>query len=363
MMTATTSSMQAVATERRRSRSIRWSVIVRSAVVTLVTAFLAFLFLLPFFNMVFTSLKTTAQMMQPGAPVWPAIPGVFEYEGKELELYLVPLEDGSVRELAIVRKGRQQSTFIDPDHPEAGEIEWSGSWRALQRPWQLHPAWGNYREAWEKIDFPILFRNTLAIALIGLTGTVISSTLVAYGFARFRFPGRGFLFTLLLSTIFLPAAVTIVPTYAFFVAIGWVGTWLPLTVPHFFSNAYNVFLLRQYMLTIPREIDEAAQMDGANPFRILISILLPQCAPVVLAVALFHLVFAWNDYFGPLLYLSTRFDLQPIAVALPRFNNLYGSNPPLIQAASLMAMALPVLLFFLAQRVFMQGVVITGVEK
>jgi multiple sugar transport system permease protein len=331
--------------------------------VTVLVLLLVFLFLLPFFNMIFTSLKTTDQMMEAGAPVWPALPDVYEYNGETLEVYEVPMEDGSVQELAAVKKGRQQTVFIDPNNPEAGEIVWQGSWRTLERPWQWAPAWNNYIEAWTTIDFPLLFRNTLAIALIGLTGTIISSTLVAYGFARFRFRGRDLMFTILLSTIFLPAAVTIVPTYAFFAAIGWVGSWLPLTVPHLFSNAYNVFLLRQYMMTIPREIDEAAQMDGANPVRILWSIILPQCKSVILAVALFHLVFAWNDYFGPLLYLSTRFDLQPIAVALPRFNNLYGSNPPLIQAASLMAMALPVLLFFLAQRVFIQGVVVTGVEK
>jgi multiple sugar transport system permease protein len=342
--------------ERRRA-------LLRSIAITIFIFFLAFLFLLPFFNMVFTSLKTTDQMMESGAPVWPALPATYEYEGETLDVYEVPMDDGRMQDLAALKKGRQQTTFIDPANPEAGEIVWQGSWRTLERPWQWAPAWSNYVEAWTKIDFPILFRNTLAIALIGLVGTVTASTLVAYGFARFRFPGRDFLFTVLISTVFLPAAVTIVPTYAFFATIGWVGTWLPLTVPHFFANAYNVFLLRQYMMTIPREIDEAAQMDGANPVRVLWSIILPQCKSVLLAVALFHLVFAWNDYFGPLLYLSTRFDLQPIAVALPRFNNLYGSNPPLIQAASLMAMALPVLLFFLAQRVFIQGVVVTGVEK
>lgn len=336
----------------------------RRVLLTAVTLLIAITFILPFFNMVFTSLKTTDQMMEPGAPPWPALPGVYEMEdGETVELYTVPMEDGTTRDLTIVQKGRQESVFIDPANPEEGEIVWQGSWRSLDRPWQFAPTWSNYSEAWTTIDFPIVFRNTLGLALIGLVGTVVSSTLVAYGFARFRFPGRGLLFTILLSTIFLPAAVTIVPTYAFFVQIGWVGTWLPLTVPHFFSNAYNVFLMRQYMMTIPREIDEAAMIDGANPARILTAIILPQCKSVLLAVALFHLVFAWNDYFGPLLYLSTRFDLQPIAVALPRFNNLYGSNPPLIQAASLMAMAVPVLLFFIAQRAFIQGVVVTGVEK
>jgi multiple sugar transport system permease protein len=362
-MAATTTPEMIAQKTIRRSRPIRWDEVARSAVMTTVMALAAFIFLLPFFNMVFTSLKTTAQMMEPGAPIWPALPAEFEYEGKVVEIFQVPMEDGSMRDLAIVRKGRQESTFVDPDNVQAGEIVWQGSWRTLRRPWTVAPAWGNYWEAWTRINFPLLFRNTLGIALFGLLGTVTSSILVAYGFARFRFPGRNLFFTVLLSTIFLPAAVTIVPTYAFFVTIGWVGTWLPLTIAHYFSNAYNVFLMRQYMLTIPREIDEAAQMDGANPIRILWSVILPQCKSVVLAVALFHLVFAWNDYFGPLLYLSTRFDLQPIAVALPRFNNLYGSNPPLIQAASLMAMLLPVLIFFMAQRVFIQGVVVTGVEK
>ncbi|MEM7128275.1 MAG: carbohydrate ABC transporter permease [Chloroflexota bacterium] len=330
---------------------------------TSLTLLLAFLFLLPFFSMVLTSLSTTAQMMEPGAPLYPALPATFEYDGKERDVYQVLMDDGTNRNLAIVKKGRQESTFVDPQNVDAGEITWQGSWRTLERPWSPSPTWSNYAEAWNSIDFPRVFFNTLIIALVGVIGTVASSTLVAYGFARFRFPGRDILFTVLLATIFLPFAVTIVPTYAFFAAIGWVGSWLPLTVPHFFSNAYNVFLLRQYFMTIPREMDEAAQIDGAGPPRILTSILLPQCKPVLLAVALFHLVFAWNDYFGPLIYLSTRFDLQPIAVALPRFNNLYGSNPPLIQAASLMALIVPVILFFLAQKAFIQGVVITGVDK
>ena len=337
--------------------------IVRGALLTTITLLIAFLFLLPFFNMIFTSLKTTDQMSEPGAPIWPALPGTVVVDGETLDIYEVPMPDGSMQNLAMVKQGRQQSTFIDPANLAAGEIVWDGAWRTLDRTWAAAPSWSNFREAWVLIDFPLLFRNTLAIALLGLIGTVISSTIVGYGFARFRFPLRNFWFTVLVSTIFLPSAVTIIPTYAFFVSIGWVSTWLPLIVPHYFANAYNVFLMRQYIMTIPREMDEAAQMDGAGPIRILWSMIIPQCKSVMLAVALFHLVFAWNDYFGPLLYLATVPDLQPISVALPRFNNIYGSNPPLIQAASLMAMALPVLLFFLAQRVFIQGVVVTGVEK
>ncbi len=337
--------------------------ILRSVILTLITLVVAFLFLLPFFNMIFTSLKTTNQMSEAGAPIWPALPGTAVVDGKELDVFEVPMPDGSVQNLAIVKKGRQESTFVDPANPAAGEIVWQGAWRTLDRSWTVSPRWENFIEAWVLIDFPLLFRNTLSIAVLGLIGTVISSTIVGYGFARFRFPLRNFWFTVLVSTIFLPAAVTIIPMYAFFVRIGWVSTWLPLIVPHFFANAYNVFLMRQYIMTIPREMDEAATLDGAGYIRILWSMIIPQCKSVMLAVALFHLVFAWNDYFGPLLYLSTVPDLQPISVALPRFNNIYGANPPLIQAAALMAMALPVLLFFLAQRVFIQGVVVTGVEK
>ena len=122
-------------------------------------------------------------------------------------------------------------------------------------------------------------------------------TLVAYGFARFRF-GRNLLFTLLIATIFLPAAVTLIPTYTIFAKLGWINTWLPLLVPAFFANAYDVFLLRQYFMTIPRDLDEAAGIDGAGPMKTLTSVILPQAWPVIIAVSIFHFVFSWNDYFG-----------------------------------------------------------------
>ena len=146
-----------------------------------------------------------------------------------------------------------------------------------------------------------------------MIGTVVSCTLVAYGFARFRFPGRNLMFTLLIATIFLPAAVTLIPTYTIFAKLGWVNTWLPLLVPAFFANAYDVFLLRQYLLTIPRDLDEAATIDGAGPIRILRSVVLPQAWPVIIAVSIFHFVYAWNDFFGPLIYLSGARELQPLA--------------------------------------------------
>src|SRR6185436_1712645 len=142
---------------------------------------------------------------------------------------------------------------------------WEGSWRTLDQPWQFAPVWGNYAEVWNRIEVPRLLFNAVAIPLISMVGTVGSCVLVAYGFAPFRFPGRNLLFTLLIATIFLPAAVTPIPTYTVFQKIGWVGTWLPLLVPTFFANAYDVFLMRQYFLTIPTDLDEAAAIDGAGP--------------------------------------------------------------------------------------------------
>ena len=171
----------------------------------------------------------------------------------------------AARPMALVKPGRTQSQFVDPANPAAAPIVWDGAWRTLERAWTLAPAWQNFADVWAIIDFPRLLFNTIAIAVIGMIGTIASCTLVAYGFARFRFPGRSLLFTLLIATIFLPGAVTLVPTYTIFAKIGWVGTWLPLLVPTFFANAFDVFLIRQYMLTIPREMDEAASIDGAGP--------------------------------------------------------------------------------------------------
>jgi multiple sugar transport system permease protein len=240
---------------------------------------------------------------------------------------------------------------------------WQGSWRTLEPVWTLAPHWENFERVWNLIDYPRLLFNTVVIAIISTIGTLISCTLVAYGFARFRFPGRGLLFLLVIATIFLPAAVTIIPTYTIFVKLGWVGTWLPLLVPAFFANAYDVFLMRQYFLTIPTEMDEAAAIDGAGPLRTLWSVLLPQAWPVVVAVAIFHLVYSWNDFFAPLIYLSSTPDLQPLAVGLSRFNGVHYRDPGLIQAGTLMTLVIPVVAFLVTQRFFTRGIVITGVEK
>lgn len=345
-----------------------------SLLITTVTVVLLGLYLAPFLFMIFTSLKTQDQISELGAPIWPARVAVHVYEGEplpeykletgdELDVYTVPQPDGSFKNMAMVKRTNKVSWFMHVDDPGAPIYEWVGSYRTLDRPWQWAPYVANYVEVWNVIKFPQVLLNTAFYAVVSMIGALISALFVAYGFARFRFPGRDFLFVLLISTIFLPAAVTVIPTYSFFVKIGLVGTWWPVILPHFFANAYNVFLFRQYFMTLPKELDEAAMIDGAGPMRILMQVLLPQSYPVLMAVVVFHIVFAWNDFFTPLIYLSTARDSWPVSVALTLFNGIYGQRPQLIQAGALMALGAPLLLFLVAQRLFIQGVVITGVEK
>jgi multiple sugar transport system permease protein len=331
--------------------------------ITLLAITVVSAFLMPLAYMLSTAFKDQSQLNAVGAPLYPAAPEVIEHEGREYDVFDVPMPDGSVRALALIEPHREDAIFIDPADPGAGPIEWQGRWRTLQQHWAFEVRFDNFTNAWNTIQFPTLFFNTFAIAALSTLGAVSSAVCVAYGFSRFRFPGRNGLFLLMLATIILPFQVTLIPSYAVYLWLGWVGTWLPLIVPHFFSNAYNVFLLRQYFLTIPRELDEAAMIDGAGSFRILRSVILPQAVPAMVAVTLFHFFWAWNEYFLPLVYLQGKPDLQPLAVGLARFNALYSQEPTLIQAAAIMAMALPVVVFFLAQRAFMRGVVFGGVEK
>jgi multiple sugar transport system permease protein len=363
-----------------------------SALLTGFTAVLLAVFLIPFVYMVMTSLKTQAQFAFQNAPIWPVLPPTWEYPGgntgtytvtvnkalttpveetvnlgdyvgRQLDIYTVPLEDGEKR-LALLKGFQKGSIFLDPQDAAAGPIVWNGgSFKSLQRPWVVAPAWSNYVNMWNSINYPQVLWNTFFYTLTTTVGVLISCVLVAYGFSRFRFPFRDLLFMLLISIMFLPGTVTIIPTFLFWSQIGLVGTWWPLIIPAFFANPYDTFLLRQFFMTLPRELDESAMIDGASPLRILWSVILPQSYPVIVAVTVFHIVWAWNDYFGPLIYLSTKLNMQPVSVALARFNSMYGQHPELIQAGALVTLIPPLILFIAAQRFFVQGIVITGVEK
>ena len=332
------------------------------ASITILAVTILSAYLLPLVYMAMTAFAQPGQSSTPGAPFYPAKPQTGIYQGEEYPMYTVTI-DGVQRQLMLVEKGREASTFVDPNDASATPIPWTGRWRTLAQSWTFAPLVDNFSTAWNQLDFPRLLQNTFGIAILSTIGAVLSSILVAYGFARFRFPGKNAMFVVLIATIILPFQVTLLPQYAFFTWLGWNGTWLPLIVPHFFANAYNVFLLRQYFLTIPRELDEAAMIDGAGPFRILRSIIVPQSVAAIVAVSLFHFFFAWNDFFVPLLYLASKPELQPLSIAIQQYNALYATQPTLIQASALMTMAVPIVVFLLAQRAFMRGVVVTGVDK
>jgi multiple sugar transport system permease protein len=322
-----------------------------------------FIFLLPISYVLSTAFKLDSQMTTIGAPQYPAEQDTFSYEGQEYPLYDVPMEDGTVRRLAVVNPYRENSDVIDPERPEEGVFNMQGRWRTWTPIYRFAPKLDNFTEAWELVNFPRMFRNSLLIAGISTIGTLIACILVAYGFTRFQLPGKNILFVILISTIVLPPQATIIPLYILFSKLGWTQTWLPLLVPAFFANAYDVFLLRQYFMSIPRELDEAAMLDGASPLRILTSIIIPQAGPAITAVTIFHFFFVWNQYFEPLVYLLGREDLYPVSVGIGQFVTTFSVFPGLSAATAVLAMALPAIMFFLAQRQFMQGIVVTGVEK
>jgi multiple sugar transport system permease protein len=321
------------------------------------------IFLLPLGYVLSTAFKLDSQMTTIGAPLWPAEQATFNYEGQEYPLYNVPTEDGGTRRLAIVHPYRETSDVIDPEHLEEGVFNIKGRWRTWEAIYRFSPKLDNFKTAWEQVNFPRLFKNSLLISGISTIGTLIACILVAYGFTRFTLPGKNIMFVILISTIVLPPQATIIPLYILFSKIGWTQTWLPLLVPAFFANAYDVFLLRQYFMSIPKELDEAAMLDGANPLQILVQIIVPQAIPAITAVAIFHFFFAWNQYFEPLVYLLGREDLYPVSVGIGQFVTTFSTYPGRSAATAVLTMLLPAVMFFLAQRQFMQGIVVTGVEK
>ncbi len=320
------------------------------------------IFLLPLVYTLATAFKQDAQLTAQNAPLYPAQPSTFNYEGKDYPLYEVPI-DGTIKRLALIKPFREDSDMLDPEHPENGVFNVKGRWRTWTPVYTFSLTLENFTTAWEQVNFPRLFRNSLLLGIISTVGTLIACILVAYGFARFPIPGKNILFIILISTIVLPPQATIIPLYILFSKLGWTGTWLPLLVPAFFANAYDVFLLRQYFMSIPKELDEAAMLDGASPLRTLISVIIPQSIPAITAVTLFHFFFVWNDYFSPLVYLLGKEELYPISVGIGAFVTTFTNYPGRAAATAALTLLLPAVIFFLAQRQFMQGVVVTGVEK
>jgi multiple sugar transport system permease protein len=228
----------------------------------------------------------------------------------------------------------------------------------IPRPW----TWENYSESLTVIPFRQYLINTLTIELFVVSGTVITSTLAGYSFARLRWAGRDTVFAVLLATMMLPYAVTLIPSFILWQKLDALNTYYPLTVPAWFGGgAFNIFLLRQFFRTIPRDLDEAAYLDGATPLRVLWEILLPLSRPALIVVAIFTFIGVWNDFLGPLIYLNDD-EKFTLALGLASFKGLYNAQWGYLMAASTAVIAPIVVLFFLAQRYFVQGITLTGIK-
>jgi multiple sugar transport system permease protein len=221
--------------------------------------------------------------------------------------------------------------------------------------------WENYPRAWNYLPFATFFRNTLYLCAFNVVGTVVSCTLTAYGFSRIKWPGRDALFIVLVATMMLPYQVTLIPTFLIFKWIGWLGSFKPLTWPAFTGAAFYIFLLRQFYMTIPVELSEAAKMDGAGEFRIFWQVMVPLTRPAMATVALFTFLGTWTDFLGPLIYLS-REDQYTISLGLRGFLNRFGANWELLMAGTTITVLPIVILFFLTQRTFIQGITLTGIK-
>ena len=225
-------------------------------------------------------------------------------------------------------------------------------------------AFSNYVEGWAgfaRLSFSTFFGNSIFIAVFSTLGTVLSCTLAAYGFSRIKFKTRRFWFAALLLTMCLPSQVLMIPQYLLFNRFGWVGTYLPIIVPRFCGDAFNVFLLMQFMKNVPKEMDEAAIMDGCNPFQMFYRIMLPLVKPAISTVAVLSFMSSWSDFMGALLYLNKP-SMYPVSYALKLFSDESGTNYGPMFAMSLASLIPVLILFFIFQKSLVEGISTTGVK-
>ena len=240
---------------------------------------------------------------------------------------------------------------------------------SLAQIFAMPPVWipnplqlSNFGRAMTTLPFGTYFKNTLIIVVLGVVGTVFSSTISAFGFSRIAWKGRDIVFGILLSTLFLPGAVTLIPTFLGWQALGFYDTFVPLIAPAYFGGGiFNIFLLRQFYLGIPREFDEAALVDGAGYWQIYWHIILPLSRSAVIVVSLFSFLFYWNDFFGPLIYLNSaeRFTL---ALGLQQFQGVYTAQWDLLMAASTIVVIPCIVVYLVGQRYFLEGITLTGLK-
>ncbi len=238
----------------------------------------------------------------------------------------------------------------------------SGGQAETRDLWPSPFVWHNYVEVFIAAPFLKWTLNTLFISTMVMIGTVVSSVPPAYVLSRLRWKWRGVTFTIILATMMLPGAVTMIPVYVIFAKLGWIPSFLPLIVPSFFASAFSIFLLRQFFTSIPDEISDAARIDGCSEFKLMMRIVVPLAKPAIAAIALFAFLGSWNDFFGPLLYLVEREDLWTLGIGLNSFQGVRSVQTNLLMTASALFMLPVIIIFFFSQKVFIEGVTLTGVK-
>lgn len=322
-------------------------------------------FLVPTLWMFFTAFKSRTDVFRFPPTLLPHDIKEVTLDGQSYPLYRVPV-DGQVREMARLKVEEGNGTFVDPENPEDVVVIRA---RLAEPVMTIKFHWHNFSDAMNRstrpgltVNFWTYLKNSTIVAALTIIGTLLSCVPVAYGFSRVEWPGRDLIFILVLSTMMLPFQVTMIPLYLVFTdTLHWGDTILPLVVPAFFSNPFDVFLLRQFFLTIPRDLIDAAKVDGASDFRILLQLIVPLSKPILTAITIMTFLWAWNDFLGPLLYLNNP-EHFTLAIGLQDFQGQRNTAWNQLMAASVVFTAPIIIAFFFAQRTFIEGIKLTGTK-
>ncbi len=356
---------------RERARRKKRRALLQSIASHGIINFIGLFFLIPFLWMVITALKSNADVLHT-PPRWLPYDNVrVKVNGEELPLYDVQTASGT-KQLAAVEIKEGVGRFVDPANPgEIMEYEiQQGATRIAEPVMGISFRWQNFQDAMNRgsrpgvgASFWVYFKNSLIVAFFAIIGTLLSNTPVAYAFARMKFPGRDLLFILVLATMMLPYQVIMIPLYVLFNNfLHWGDSFLPIIVPSFFANAYDVFLLRQFFRTIPEEMCDAARVDGASEWQIFTRLVIPLSVPVLATVTVFTFLWAWNDFTGPLLFLTSPRNFT-MALGLQDFQSQRTMVWNQLMAAATVFTVPIVVAFFFAQKTFIQGIKLTGSKE
>jgi multiple sugar transport system permease protein len=409
----------AVVVMARTEHALRSRGVVKTGIIHLTLVAGCVVFGIPFFWLLMTSFKDQREILDVDSPWYPRTQEMVEFDDPERPLYETEHQGREVQATPVEGAEREGGIFLEIERPynmrglrftaaeeelekvprEVGvveatykdqqvtafvvrELDDGGQFLEVMQPaslagerfeapredinpvWNFGLRWENYGESLEYLPFETFYglaylKNTLIIVIMSVLGTVLSCSFVAYGFSRLRFPGKKGLFAVMISTMMLPPAVTMLPTFLIFRGIGWVDTLYPLWVPTFFGGAFNVFLLRQFFLTIPMELEDAAKIDGASYTRTYWQVMMPQIKPALAVISIWTFMGAWGNFMGPLIYVSTP-EKMPIAYALQLFQTQRGGEYGMMMAFATMATIPVILLFFFTQRYFIEGVQLSG---